>query len=67
LGTTYLSLNFANYVDSGLAGKSFVQSHSTFTCSRKLEQWVAENLGDHRRKLMFVGTGPGMKEMIQIV
>lgn len=51
----YLSLNFANYVDSTLTGATSVEDLASST---KFIDWVRENLGDLSNFLQWVGTGP---------
>lgn len=57
----FLSLNFANYID-----------YKLFGCSKPEEipetfyDWMRSNLRAHADRVMFVGTGPNMEQMVQI-
>jgi len=59
---TYLSLNFANYVDYQMSGKSKVQ-HIT----EKMLYWMLANLGEALcDKVALIGTGALTSETISL-
>jgi hypothetical protein len=58
---TYLSLNFVNYIDYGMTGKRDVKD-----ISPKFLSWVGQNLGDLKRKVAFLGTGPLTDDLIDV-
>lgn len=64
-GQTYLSLNFANYVDDLLTGQRG-RKLSGDVGNAKLDRWLRENLGDHRSRLKFIGTGARTDDMFQM-
>ena len=64
-GQVYLSLNFANYIDHTLTGHRARRSSGNVEPA-KLERWLRENLGEHRQKLRFIGTGARSDDMIQV-
>jgi hypothetical protein len=66
---TFISLNFANYVDHEMAGRKGygIADHGTL----KFRKWTQENFPfeeaeEMRAKLAFVGTGMRTNEMIQL-
>jgi adenylosuccinate synthase len=64
-GETFLSLNFADYVDYELSGRRMrVPEPTAAAVGPKLAGWLQENLDD--RRLRFIGTGPKTDDMIQI-
>lgn len=64
-GDVHLAINFANYVDSKLAGVQGV-GMGTIPIGSPLRQWLQDNLKQHLSRLKFVGTGPKTDDMIQL-
>jgi adenylosuccinate synthase len=57
----YLSLNFANYIDYKLTGAKTVQE-----ITPKALEWMRHYLGDHLKRLRFIGTGAKTSETVLV-
>lgn len=55
----YLSINFANYVDHNMSGKTNVAE-----TTQKFNTWLKDSLGDLRGQVVLVGTGAKTSETI---
>lgn len=64
-GDVVLALSFADYVDYGLTSRRERLTIGDALPGR-LDAWVRENLGEHRERLRFIGTGPKTDDMIQL-
>lgn len=66
-GQTFLSLNFANYVDHELTGKSGCHP-AVYNClSKRLDKWIEEFIEPEQiMDLRFIGTGPNTEHFIDI-
>lgn len=60
-GQTFLSLNFANYVDYEITGK-----RETKDITRKLSDWTYNNMCPEDMMIRFIGTGPLTEDTIFI-
>jgi hypothetical protein len=67
-GKTFLSLNFANYVDYDIYGKSDnINSEDLPKISSKLHDWVTTNLTKEQTNMLrFIGTGPNTEHSINL-
>jgi len=64
-GEVYLSVNFADYIDHKLAGYRARRLDGAVE-QELLERWLRDNLGQHRQRLKFIGTGPKTDDTIQL-
>lgn len=64
-GQVYLSVNFANYVDSRLAGTRAIGMDGVPGTS-PLHPWLQQKLDGYLDMLKFIGTGPKTDDMIQL-
>jgi len=74
LGKTFISVNFANYVDYEMTGKhgrltgSLMRPHQNNIVTNKFAMWADENiipvLRETKAELIYVGTGAQLDEMI---
>jgi adenylosuccinate synthase len=64
-GMTYISLNFMNYVDAGIAGMN--GNYKVSRLNEKVQDWIRNNLHYSQiAMLKFIGTGPYYEDQIMI-
>lgn len=69
-GEVFLSLNFVNYVDdnmTGVRGRVIDTTSAGTVISKPVQDWINENLGEHKDALKFLGTGPLTDDKIDVV